>query len=602
MLSRRNARTLAFTGSLLAAALAPASSLLAQTPAELVPEGAHIAVIVPGLDQIEEKMARVEDALPMVPLDDLYEGIDAMRELVGPAYQGDQPAVIVIPSVVTFPMSAQMGQPAMVILAPVKDYTQFVERMGGSAVEEIAEIQPPDSPPMFAKQFGDYAAISPNKRALQSYEPGGNDSPLDGQLTGSLDEMVTGDSACFYVNFEDLGPAVLPMFEMGAEGVIAQAEMQLSMSDLDDEVIDAQIGNLRVGIAMVSTILRDGKALLLGLDFSDDAVAFDFGFQMRSGSTMAGYFPGGGDLDGAIGKMPNRPVMVASTFDNRAIRVGDMLKAMLEIAPEMETLMVGHEHWMPIYDSMKRYSYSVYAPGNEATGGFLQAVARIETDDADAMKQNVLDTFEAMDGYEVPTMPEGQMMSYTTSQRTNAGEVEGVSYDQFSITMEMPPALVEQMGPMAGFLTMMANQSGFLAADNDAVITTTVPDEALLGEAIRASRDGSDDPELFVNARSNALPDNLAFEAFVSVQGIGAAANNFSAMTGAQPIVVPADLPPISMGLGVDDDAMHYRAHIPFETVIYLSTEAQGMMNDVMGGMPDEQELMPQGDTPRAPF
>lgn len=597
MIPGRITRQLTTTATLMAASLLPAANLQAQTASDLIPEKAHMALIVPGMDLIDQRVNDLKQAFPMIPVDDFMEGMDEFRDMIGPAYDGTKPALMVIPNVMTLPMSAQTGQPAMVILAPISDYTAFVERHGGSANDDITQIFPPDGPPAFARHIGGYAAISMNERTLKNYTPGETDSPMQGQSNAELTSMATGDSACFYVNLEDLGPAVLPLVEMGADTMIAQAEMQLSMSDMDDDAIDAQIGNMRLAIASFKAMLRDGKSFMIGIDLAADSAAINMGMQLRDGSPMADYFPGKANLSGSLGMLPSDKAVASMNFDGRAVRIGKMLETMMDVAPELARTYPGKEHWMPIYEDMGRYAYNIYAPDMMGGGGLVRAIARVEATDPAEMKEHMVQAITSFDGHTIPAGMSGEMISYKTTHRANAGQSEGISYDQFSLSTNFPPEVMEQLGPMAGFVSMLSNQNGYIAADDKSILVTTVPDEALLSEAIKAGRNKAADPAMVTASRKN-LPSNLAMEFFFYPQGLGEIANVLGPMAGLQPIAVPADLPPISGGLGIENNGLLFRYHVPYETVSFIVDEAQKAMG---GGMGDLDMSEPQ-EIPQAPF
>jgi hypothetical protein len=587
------------TAALLAAALGPIAAAQAQnSPKQLVPQGTHIAIIAPGLERIQAGFEDLQNAIPMLPLDNAIDGVESMAMEFGPAYDGGRAAVVVIPNVMMLAATAQAGQPAVVILVPVNNYASFVENLGGSGSDAVTQIFPPDSPPMFAKRQGDYAAVSANQISLQQYKPGGDNAPVVTQLSDDLEAKANGDAVAIYVNLEALGPVALPFIDMGITQAVGQMEMQLSGTDMDDDMIDLQIAQFRMIAETFKTLLRDCTAALIAIDLDDTAAALDISFQMKAGSTMAGYFPGGADVTGGIAKLPaDDPFIAASTLDAQAIRFGDLMQSMADFDPAIRQSLVGYDSWGPLLDDMGQYSYAVYAPTAEQTA--LRAVARVEYGDPAAARAAMPDIAAAMNNHEVPVGPTGETMTYAMSMQPDAGETEGLSYDSYTYSVSMPEALTRQMGPAAGFISYFNTYNGLVTATDSAMIATTVPDPALLAAAIRAESSQAADPDMILAARESAQPAGLALEMYLNLEGVVTALNNLGPATGMPPIASPGDLEPIAIGVGIESNALTYRTHLPFASLNFLAEEGQKLMGGMMGGgMP--QPAPNRG--PRAPF
>ncbi|MEQ9455420.1 MAG: hypothetical protein RLN76_12615 [Phycisphaeraceae bacterium] len=595
-------RTSSFsTAALLVAMLCPATTVLAQNSTQqLVPRNTQIVVIVPGLDDMQAGFETLQQAIPMLPLDEAIEGIDTMADQFGPSYDGSRAIVAVVPNVMMLMTTAQAGQPAVVLLVPVNNYTAFVENLGGSASDAITEIFPPDGSAMFAKREGDYAAVSQNQVSLQQYKPGGNNTPVTNQLSDDLEAKTDGSALAIYVNLEALSPVVLPFLDMGIAQGVNQMEMQLSMTDMDDAAIDQQIAGFKMVGESVKTMFRDCTAALIAVDLNDTAADIDVAFQMKPGSTMSKHFPGGGNLTGTIGKLPDEPFMVAGGFDAKAIRLSDLMEAMVTTAPAMKNSMPGYDQWGPLMDDMKRYSYALYEPKDSGTDGMLRSVGRIEYGNPAAARNAMPDIMAAMNQFQAPVGPNGDMMTYNTSTQKNAGQVDGQSYDTYTYRLDMPPQVTQQMGPVAGLISMVSNYSGMVTNTENTLIATTVQDEALLAAAIKADRGNASDPAMVADARSSALPEGLAAEMYFNIDGIVSAASGALSAMGMPEITAPGDLPPIAIGLGIKDNAMIHRVHLPFESISFLAEEGQKLMGGMMGAGMQPQTAPQTG--PRAPF
>ncbi|WP_428388776.1 hypothetical protein [Mucisphaera sp.] len=593
--------------ALLSAALLPASPLLAQSTLELIPENAHIAVTIPGLDEVTTRLDTIQQAIPAIPLAEAVQNINEMLEELGPGYDASRPAVIVIPNVMMIAPTAQMGQPAFVALVPVSNYDSFVENMGGSGSDAITQIFPPDSPPMHVKKLGDYAALSPNQVTIQGYQPGNQNSPAINQLPDALEQTLDGSAVGFYINLEALSPIALPFVTMGLDTQINQIEMQLSGTDMDDATIDQTIGSFKLFGAAVKQLLNDANAAVFAINLTDDAATIDTAIQMKSGSFMTSIFPGDANLEGAFGVLPNRPSVSTLAIDTKALNLGLFYETMLNVAPEFDESFIGHEHWIPMAKQMKRYSVATYPPApNTTASGLTQTVANMILDDPEAGRQAVANTIDSVDGHEQAMGSQGIRATYEASQRPNAGTAEGLAYDQYSVAMQMPPEVAAELGPMAGFVQMTSNYSGFMTTTEDSLIATMVPDENLLAEAIRATRQAAPDPEFITNARTN-LPAGLAAEAYLSPSGLLQVLNNVLPATGMPAIEDPGDLKPLALGLGIDQNSLVYRIHIPYDTAAFIANEAQNAMGLMMGGgmTPPTPPTAPQqipGAPPRSPF
>src|SRR5690606_21886846 len=94
------------------------------------------------------------------------------------------------------------------------------------------------------------------------------------------------------------------------------------------------------------------------------------------------------------------------------------------------------------------------------SGNFLNTLTVLDVNDADQYLAALKKYVTGLNGFEVPVAapmaglgeePEPMKISYSTTYNEGALQLDGVKVDQFQVTTNMPPQMMQQMGPAAGF-------------------------------------------------------------------------------------------------------------------------------------------------------
>jgi hypothetical protein len=128
-----------------------------------------------------------------------------------------------------------------------------------------------------------------------------------------------------------------------------------------------------------------------------------------------------------------------------------------------------------------------------------------------------------------------------------------------------------QDNKMLGILQMlgMTNQTGYICASGNYVITTTSPDPTLIKRTLAAVKEqsGVGAAPLLVQTRKEGLSPDPAGQLYLSLNGVGSLVNMIVPMFGMPAIPLPNDLPPVGLALTVDQGALAGRWYVPMPVI-----------------------------------
>lgn len=619
------------TALLLAAATALAPVAGAQAPVappltavfDAVPANAEVALVVPTLQGFSDRIAAfAADTGLDRHSRELADVLGALKQQMN-LNQGlaDRGSLLVVVSDMSVAMDAALDdnpandhlEPSMLVLVPVSDYAAFVTGFGGDPAAEPAEVAMGGGRG-FARQVPGYAVIGETAQAIAAYAPGAAGQAMTDAVGPQAAPWFARGQALMYVDVAALAPSLKAAVARGAEEI--GREMQ---GDAPPEA--AMLEPVFKAYAGLLNAMIDGTdTLALALDLSDEGVGVAVGGRLNEGSAAAAMMrPAGADAGGSslLSRLPDQPYLYAGAADLTRFDTDALADAVRGVVADFKGAAgQGDVGGLPIGQMVDLYTEMfqvaagatamgsvMYAPEPAAmmSGGFFNQLNLTQTPDA----QGVLDRQQAvmakMNGLTIP-MPAmgpdagaaGNAISFETTYTANALEIDGTAVDQFQIKTVLPPAMMQQFGPMA-MVMGNAGTGGYLAAKDGHVLTTTVTDPQLVTRGLKAldANDGLGASATLTALREAQLPADAAMESWISVAGIANTVNPFMLMfAGGTQLNVPADLSPVAMGAAADPEGVVMRLFVPTDVVRFgVDTMEQFM--------PQDQPNTPGHDVPQ---
>ncbi len=568
--------------------LAMGAALHAAVPAVLdqAPANAQIVVVIPNMKGLSDKLAKLQEAL-QIPAPEMSNLLEEFKNTSGMVngLKDDGAAMIVFTDIVKM-MEGDGNEPPMAVAIEVTDYAAFVGNFEGNAADEVAHLSM-DGSDGYARKVGDFAVFGPNEADVKAYAPAQGAGKIAAAVGKLGERYMSGGDALVYVDLQALGPVLKPKMKEGFDEMIAamkeeipadQAAMIEGMFAMYYEAIDA--------------ILTDGQGGVMALDLSDDGIGITKALQARPGSTLARYFPGG-KRDSLLNAAPSKPYLMAMGIDTKAIDLVAIFERVLAKMPDdAGPLSKLYKDALPAMKLVNGAATVWYAPpeGQMMAGpGMLNMVNLYDTTDGPGYLAATKTYFDALNNVQIPMEEVGaEPMKFTTSYTAGAMNLEGVSVDQYSMKMAMPPELMQQMGPAAGAIAMMGGlgYEGLIGAKGNRVVMTTSMDAMTMSGALQSAdkADGLGAQAGIAEARAKALPPDSAVEMYISVEGILQTVNPLVQMFAGQALPVPEGMPPISMGMSADNGGIAGRLYLPIKTLQGIVETAMTVQGAMGGG------------------
>lgn len=606
----------------MAATLAVAGPASAQnSPLDQLPQGADAVFVVPDLSALSEELANLKQALNL-PMPELDDALGALKQSTGMVngVDDDGAALLVLPDLAA--AMAEDREPNFLLLMPVADYNAFVANFGAQQAEGVAALTMPGGQSGFAKESGGYAVLGQSQDIVKGYTAGNAAAGVATKI-GALGQTYLGEGdAYFYADLEKLGPTLTPKIQEAIDGMVQMLE-QGAMGMSDPMAVNNAKAVYSLYGAAAKAVVNDSTGVLAALDLSDKGVAFTYALAFKPGSSLASTFPGNKNGDVGLAQLPEQPYIAAASIDAKAINLGQLYGQLAEAMPaEANPGMPDPKLWLPLVQKVNSLAMAFYAPNEMAmmNNALLNTISVIEVDDGPAYVGTFKSYINAMNGMEIPLpqpaaaapadgvegqpvepaapMGEPQKIVYTSSYTDKALELDGTPVDQFELRTQLPPEMINSMGPAGGFMQAFTNYTGYVAAKGNKVIVTTLPDPQLVTKGFQtmANGGGLGTAGALTKVRDEALPPNPAMQTYISVSGIAQTANTFLQMFGQPPLQAPADLPPIAAGLGIEGESVAFRQFFPLETVKFIVDTGTSFMG-MMGG-PGAPPEGPQGGPP----
>ncbi len=579
------------------------STVLAQPAAlDQAPAGADMVIFIPSLRGLSDEIAEFRQTLNL-PVFELDDALSAFKASTGMnAGLNDAGSFLLVLPDLGEALQAER-EPETLMLVPVSDYDAFVQSFGGEAggaegaggAGGIAAVTMPDGQPAFARQLGDYAVMGKTRQAVEGYEAG-NAGAAIAEKVGALGQRYLDQADLLvYLDVEEVRPALQPALQQSIAQMTQMFEMGMPGVD------PAQAANAKAVWQMygaaAETVIRDARGFLAAVDLEAGGIGVTYAVSYNDGSTLAEVFPGAqGAPQALLASLPTRPFIFAGAFDAQAIDLKRLTRRMLEAFPEGDPMRQLSEKAQPLVERLEGASMAFYAPQMAMMGNIMNTVSVLQVDDAPGYVQALKTYVQEMNGVEIaasvpadPADPNAvaPTISYTTTYTDNAMQLQGQQVDQFQMTTNFPPELLQQMGPAAGFAqNMFGTYSGYVTGKDSTVVMTTILDPQLVSGALEqvGERGGLGAAGAMARLRDAALPPEPVFQAYLGFDGIAQTANTFLQMFGAQPLNIPADLPPIASGLSIEDNSLAYRIYFPTETIKFVVDSGMSLQQQ-FGGM-----------------
>lgn len=579
-----------------------------------------VLVVIPNLSQFSHKVADLNDRLDL--------GHPQMTDLLGEfklqtgIEQGldEAGSLAIVISDLTGSINRN-EEPAFIMLVPVSDYTAFVRNFNGQPGVALTELTMPDGKPGFAKNIGQYAVLGQNRKVVAAYQPSGGTQQLSQCLGKVGQQCMRSSDAVLMINVEKLAPALEPKLQRLIDEAMQQLD-HVSTADPAADMLPMGKAVLTMYANAIKAGLRDTSSVVIGLDLSDKGFGLTESAQFKPGSFLAKVFSDGGGAANQLSRLGDQPYLVAMAMDLQGLDCGALVDELLAGLPEEQQLgWLGPviQQGIALARPLKGVASVYYPPSQPGAMGqnMFTGVAVYHVDDAPAYLRATQKYIEACDAMSFPAAGSGraadggadgqpQETTVDATYTPNVLQVDGIQVDQYETRINFPPSAMQEMGPMMPIMMMMGagGQSGFLAAKGDYVVATTKPDAQLIKRALASldSQAGLGSRGAIAAVR-RSLPADLTYEMYISVTGITDTANSFMTMFGMPPVEAPQNLPPIAMGVAVQNSGVISRLFVPMPVVTFCKDTIDHFseMSNGNGGGGGNQQRHHRSGPPPAP-
>ncbi len=601
------------------------------TKAELVaaldnlPEKAPFAVVIPNVKAFSDKVANLAKALG-VPSGEMNNLLATIKDETGLAsgLREDGALILTLADTTWFEKQAEALKnkqqashnepPKMIGLVPVTDADAFMNNLTNLRTEEGLTVgTDKDGEDHYMKAMGKFVVMSDDKAAVQSFTAAKQGAMWLKDAGDISQKTLDQADIVMLADMRKLSPSLLPMIE---EGMKQFGQMQKDMAAQPGMTAGpADMAMLQTIMSMYAqtgtTLVRDTQVVMVAGNLSDKGLGLSMGAQLKPDSFLGKALKNGSPAAGLLSKVVNQNYLAAGALNAQGID----LKALLgEVQKQLEAVSKdtqgGQMEWVvtlikdmiPVYQNMRGMAQVMYIPAQVQMGmPMFNVVTLVDSADAPGFVEGMKKIMASMSNIKMP-MADASVndpaagITYTTSYTAGAMQIEGVSVDQFTWQMQMPPELM-QNNPAMPFMMMMGatGQTGYIAQVGDHVVSTSTTDAQLLGATIKMLKAGNGlgTDKLIVDARSSALPEKPMMESYLSLGGVVSLANMFIPMS-VPPIQVPADLPPVAMGVSLQDSAMVGTMHVPMPVMTFVRDTVQQLQAG-----PQQQQQQGGGSAPR---
>lgn len=539
-----------------------------------------------GIGNLSEFQGEALNLVTALNIDDAMGGLQLAGMMLGtPGLDEERSAAVAFMAGPDGQLDFESDVPPMVLVLPVSNFSEFVGAFGGEAQQGVMPLNMMGGEVFIKNLAGDYAAMSPDRAILASFEgASGNLAGLKTRL-GNVGNRVADDSDMFFaIDVQQIGDQIVE----GAEGFKEQMDMMAMMMGEQAQGMD-QMGTAAVDFAKM--FVRDGSVGVMGVDLDDMGVAMDFAAQFKDGTELANMFNAGGNARSLLNHVPGGDFLFALAMDSSSPGVKETFGKLAEFTTAMNPGgAMGPMDFGKMIQDQDGTAFVMGNPPAVMMGGLLANTVQFSK--SKNPEQTIAQAQQMMTEMNGMTQ---QGMTFNTSYTNDTTTVEGVSVDSWSMQMKFDPsdpaAQQAQMGTMMIF-GPAGGPSGYYAAIENGVVTTFAQNQPVLATAIKAARAGNGlGSEAGIAGVAERLGENNVVEGYIGVASIAQQIQGVMAMMGGGPqFNVPANLQPVGMAASMSGGGAHMRLFVP-QGVIKMATE---LANQAGGGGGDGGEFEPR--------
>ncbi len=600
--------------AMLGLALAPATPATAEEAGKsrvlsLVPDDASIVVLVPSLEKVSRDLEMLNNNLDLeVP--QMADAIGSLRDQLGVRGLDEKGAAALVMRKLPIPEPGEDfvgGEPEVLLLVPVSDFDAMV---GGFNAEDagngLHRFTIENTDPIFARRVGDHAVLGPSRDAVADYEAGNGAGKRLIEAAGSdANAIVERSSISVLINVAELGPKLRPLLEQGAEQQLMM--MQMMMGN-DGAMMEGNVAMMRMAFNAMDLLLRDTRGAVIGLEAGGAGAMMNLGVAFHEDSELGRYVQAGEGAPKLLSRVPNRSFMFAMAADSSALNMAGLYELLTRVLDEDlkdNPMLKGVTSALEMAKLSKGSSSVMFAPRGGLMGlaGGFEGVSVYEVEDVDrfvaAHRQSIEDMAELE--LDMGAGP-GAAMKYRTEYEEDVAEIEGVKVHRYSVEMEVPQAMMAELGPMAGMMQGLAGQKGHVAVKGDRVIVTTGRNIDIVRDALRAvdAESGLGSDGVIPRVRRVMDMDNAAAEGYLDIKPMAEIVAGILPMMGGPQIRVPADLQPLAVAAKTRDGELSARFFAPMSVGRFVR-DLVDVFEQLDPGPAPGQPHQPGNGAPRPP-
>lgn len=580
----------------------PAQAQLSKT-FDYAPADANVAVVVSSIDKVNANWSKFTKAIgaPMgTSLVDMTFGEMDMKKGLDTA----GPAALFLTGL---PKAMEDNtDPKPMMLLPVTDYKAFLTNFDATAKGDITPIKM-NHKLVYARNIDKFALIGESEEAVKAYKPGQAAAAMSKKVGTYGQRYAKDGDLVIYVDLASMSKELDAQIKKLGEEQKQQMKMLGEMGMMGNQGDSAAMA-FDMYTKMVGAVVRGTQSLAIAGKITDDGLILSKGMLLKKDSELAEAFPGAGaGLGNTLSNLPTLPFLFSWAIDVQAINVPLLIEEMKEMLPadDADALkeFAMYEKALPILKESKAISAAMYVPDQQAlmTGGLFKTVTMYETKDGPAFIKQYSKYLKELNGLTMdagPGMPgpngeagKPMKMSMATTYTPDAMKIADADVDQYTMTMNMPPEVMQQMGPAAMFLNAFTRYQGFVADKGNDVMVTTSLDTMLAKQTLEGLGKNVGLADLPQNKSADGKLDvpKPVLHSMVSMNGIAMTANMFMTMFGMPAIQVSDQLEPITTAVGMDGLNVGGQTYVPARTIRFTVDTAQGLMMQMQGPAPGQQ-------------
>ena len=597
-LTRLSSIAVFVAAGLMLTVLQPAAAALPEQ-FNLAPKDAQVVALVKNMQSLNDKFTAFAEKIGAPADKDLFDMMDQGNFKKGINRKGSM--LLTVTDAAT--AMEKKTNPDMVVLLPVTDYNEFLSNFNATDAGGVTTVQHMNKT-FYVKSIPGYAVFSEYQKPVEAYEPGNGLAVLSKKV-GSLGlQFAEADDFIVYADLKAMAPVLEPLVKQMMEQQIQQMQQLADMGFMDASTVQNATMAFKMYDRAIRGVIRGSDAILISGRFTDDGLIASKAMNMLADSEMAKMFPGdNAGVASILASLPNQPYIFNMAVNTKALDVKMLVDELMESMPKPAEgeaaggdMMDIYRKMLPMVDQIKAFASAFYSPDQQAmmTGGLLKTVSIFDTEDGATFVKDYGDYIKETNGIKIPMgqIPDanGNMvpmeMSYTTNLTPKALQIDGIDLDQYALTMNMPPQMMQQMGPAAMFMSSFTNYQGFLGAKKNRVMVTTTLDPAMAKQVLahmdKATGMGSAGPMKSAMDKLDAPNPFMVY--MLSPDGIAQAANIFMMMFQMPDIQVPDNLEPMTAVVGSEDLSLGGQLYVPSRSVRFIVDTVKQFAGPAMGG------------------